>query len=206
MPNRRVCAQQTERYEVGEQETALQVEQYLEKSASRYPEKTALICGPERFTYAEIDRHSNRFANALVAHGVRRGDRVVVCLDNCSEAVFAIFAILKAGAVFVMVDHTTKSERLQYILNDCQANTLVLPADKLEDFQELLQLAPHLRTVFLTNRKDSAARRSQAMSRLPFRGARYGGFQRCATGKAVHRRGLGGPDLYLRDDRAIPRA
>ena len=133
----------------------MQVEQYLEKSASRYPEKTALICGPERFTYAEIDRHSNRFANALVAHGVRRGDRVVVCLDNCSEAVFAIFAILKAGAVFVMVDHTTKSERLQYILNDCQANTLVLPADKLEDFQELLQLAPHLRTVFLTNRKDS---------------------------------------------------
>ena len=133
----------------------MQVEEFLERSARHFPEKTALVCGSQRFSYAEVDRLSNRFAHALIRCGVRRGDRVAVCLDNCSEAVFAIFAILKAGAVFVMVDHTTKSERLHYILNDCQANTLVLPSDKLESFQELLEHTSHLRTVFIANLKGS---------------------------------------------------
>ena len=135
----------------------MQVEEFLEKSARRFPDKTALVCGNQRFSYSEADRLSSRFANALVAHGVRRGDRVVVCLDNCGEAAFSIFGILKAGAVFVMVDHTTKSERLHYILSDCGATALVLAAEKLESVRGSLNALPDLHTVFLTNVKDGNA-------------------------------------------------
>jgi long-chain acyl-CoA synthetase len=131
----------------------LQVEQFLEKNAGRFPDKTALVCGTERLSYRELDRLSSRFANALVAHGVRRGDRVVVCLDNSSEAVISIFAVLKAGAVFVMLDHTMKSERLHYILNDCGATALVLPAEKISSVQDSLEASPQLQTVYLANAK-----------------------------------------------------
>jgi acyl-CoA synthetase (AMP-forming)/AMP-acid ligase II len=71
----------------------LQVEQYLENSARRYPCKPALICGPERFMYAETDRRSNRFASTLVAHGVRKGDEVL------GQAIKAI-TTLREGAQF----------------------------------------------------------------------------------------------------------
>jgi long-chain acyl-CoA synthetase len=131
----------------------LQIEQFLENSARHFPDKTALVCGEQRFTYREIERISNRFARALKANGIRRGDRVVACMDNCSEAVFSIFAILKAGAVFVMVDHTTKSDRLQFILNDCGATALILPEEKMKTLGGLLDGSPCLQVVCLTDTK-----------------------------------------------------
>jgi len=133
----------------------LQVEQFLEKSASRFPDKTALVCGSQRLSYQEVDRLSNRFAHALLSSGVRRGDRVVVCLDNSSEAVVSIFGVLKAGAVFVMLDHTMKAERLHYILLDCAATALVLPAERFPGLQESLAGLPQLQTVYLANAKNS---------------------------------------------------
>ncbi len=87
----------------------MQVESFLEFSARRWPGKTALVCGDRRVKYAELERSCNRLAHALIAEGVRRGDRVAVHLENSVEAVVAVMAILKAGAVFIMVNPTTKA-------------------------------------------------------------------------------------------------
>ncbi|MBI2929400.1 MAG: AMP-binding protein [Verrucomicrobia bacterium] len=104
----------------------MMVQDLLQQSAARLPNKTALVCGGQRLTYAEIEAMANRLANALVQHGVRRGDRVALYLPNCVEAVVGIFATLKAGAVFVMVNSTTKRDKLLYILNNCRAGALLL--------------------------------------------------------------------------------
>ncbi len=101
------------------------VRDFLESTAQRLPEKTALICGGQRRSYGEIDRLANRLANALIQSGVRRGDRVGIFLNNCVEAVVSVFAILKASATFVMINRTTKADKLQYILNDCGAVALI---------------------------------------------------------------------------------
>ena len=103
----------------------MQLEQFLESSASKYPEKVALVFEQQRLTYGEIDRACNRLARAFVDAGIQRGDRVVICLPNCVEAVLAVFATLKASAVFVFVNHSTKTDKLTYILNNCQAAALV---------------------------------------------------------------------------------
>src|SRR5262245_52185117 len=79
---------------------AMRVESFLTDSAKRFPEKVALVAGNERLTYAELDRRSDRLAAALARAGIARHDRVIVFMDNCWEAVVAIFAVLKAGAVF----------------------------------------------------------------------------------------------------------
>ncbi|MCL5734254.1 MAG: long-chain fatty acid--CoA ligase, partial [Actinobacteria bacterium] len=86
----------------------MQVEHFLECSARSHPDKTALVCGARRLTYGELDRMANRLANSLRTEGVGREDRVAVYLENCVEAVAAVFAILKAGATFVVVNPTTK--------------------------------------------------------------------------------------------------
>ena len=64
---------------------------------------------------------SDRLAAALAARGIARGDRVAVFMDNCWEAVVAIFAVLKAGAVFSPVNPSTKADKLAFILNNCRA-------------------------------------------------------------------------------------
>jgi len=103
----------------------VQVESFLESSAQRLPQKIALICGNRRFTYREVEERANRLAHSLVNEGIGRGDRVAVYLDNTAEAVVAVFAILKAGAVFLVVNPTTKTDKLLYILNNCRARGLV---------------------------------------------------------------------------------
>ena len=104
------------------------VQEFLQASAAQRPEKVALVCDGRRFTYAELDRLSNRLARALTRRGVQRGDRVAIWHPNSLETVVGIFAILKAGAVFVVVNHTTKPEKLLGILNNCRAVALLADA------------------------------------------------------------------------------
>ena len=101
------------------------VQDFLEKTADRFPQKTALVIGDNRWTYSQIDSASNRLAHALLDAGVNRGARVVIYLPNSYEAVISIFAILKAGGVFVVANPTTKYPKLAYMINNCQAHALI---------------------------------------------------------------------------------
>lgn len=101
------------------------VRDFLENSADRTPRKTALVCGQRRRTYKELEEQANRLAQALRCCGVGRGDRVVIRAANSIEAVISIFAVLKAGGVFVFVNPTVKADKLGYILNDCEAKVLI---------------------------------------------------------------------------------
>ena len=128
----------------------VQVESFLESSARQRPDKTALVCGDARLTYADLEQSCNRSAHALVAEGIERGDRVAVYLENSVEAVIAVFAILKAGAVFMMVNPTTKADKLAYVLNNSRARALILPGRRWPALGPRLAEAPHLRNVILT--------------------------------------------------------
>lgn len=125
------------------------VEEFLEESARRYPQKTALVTERERLSYGEIEERANALAHAMVAAGVSRGDRVAIVLPNSVEAVVAIFAVLKADAVFVVLHATIKSDKLGYVLNNCRATALVVDGAKIESEQGWLRETPYLRSVFL---------------------------------------------------------
>src|SRR5260221_10620366 len=73
-----------------------------------------------------LDSMSDRLANALIAFGIRRGDRVAAFLPNSVEAVIAIFGILKAGATFVVLNRFLKFDKLSHILGSCQASGLFI--------------------------------------------------------------------------------
>src|ERR1700736_6162145 len=103
----------------------MRVEQFLRDSARRFGDKVALVAGGARMTYRELDRASDRLAGVLAARGITRGDRVIVFMDNCREAVIAIFAALKAGAVFSPINPSTKADKLAYVINNCRARALV---------------------------------------------------------------------------------
>ncbi|CAO3431631.1 class I adenylate-forming enzyme family protein [Azospirillum doebereinerae] len=102
--------------------------QFLTDTATRDPARTALIAGEARRSFAELDRDSDAVACALQSAGIGRGDRVAVMLENSIEYVAGLFGALKAGAVFVPVNPSTKSDKLAYLLADCGVRALIAPA------------------------------------------------------------------------------
>jgi long-chain acyl-CoA synthetase len=110
----------------------LQVESFLELSAERLPDKIAVVCEDRRLSYRSIEQEANRIAHGLIALGVRRGDRVAIHLENSVEATIAVFAILKAGGVFVLINPNIKAEKLKYVLIDTGARVLVIKDQKLQ--------------------------------------------------------------------------
>jgi len=127
------------------------VEEFLEQSAKRFSEKTALVTETERFSYLQIEQQANCLAHALVSTGVTRGDRVVIVLPNSLEAVLAVWAILKAGAVFVVLHPSIKSDKLAYVLNNCRATAMVLTGAKVDSDYGWLGETPYLRSVFVVS-------------------------------------------------------
>ena len=132
-----------------------QLHDFLLESAARLPDKVALVCAKQRLTYREIDRRSNQLANALVARGVRRGDRVVVFADNTIETVVSFWAVLKASAVVSIVNPLTKADKLVYLLGDCRAVVLITDGHLTPVFAEVAGKVPHLRSVIVSGKIDA---------------------------------------------------
>ena len=133
------------------------VQGFLQSSAERFPDKTALVCDGQRLIYAEIEARANRLAHALIAHGVQRGDRVAVYLPNSVEAVIAIFGILKAAGVFVVVNHTTKRNKLTYILNNCWATALFTSDRNVRLAADVSADVPSLKLTVLSGKRAAVA-------------------------------------------------
>lgn len=102
--------------------------QFLTETAAGAPTRTALIAGEARRSFAELDRDSDAVACALQSAGVGRGDRVAVMLENSIEYVAGLFGALKAGAVLVPVNPSTKADKLAYVLADCGVRALLTPS------------------------------------------------------------------------------
>jgi len=129
---------------------------YIQKTAERLPDKVALVCQKRRWTYEEIDAKSNALANALVARGVERGDRVIVFSDNGPEAVIAFWAVLKANAVVSPLHPQTKADKLAYVLNDCRATAVITEAHLAPVLADAALKCPHLKTAVIAGEFDRA--------------------------------------------------
>ncbi len=96
----------------------------LRRTASRLPNKMAVICGDVRWTYREYDAVCDRLSGSLREMGLQAGDRVAVLARNSHAFVAMRFAIARAGGVLVPVNFMLKSEEMAYILRHSEARIL----------------------------------------------------------------------------------
>jgi fatty-acyl-CoA synthase len=101
----------------------------LETSARRYPDKAALAFFGTLLTYKELLQKAERLAACLRGLGVKKGDRVLLCMQNCPQWIIAHFAILRANAVVVPVNPMNRSEELKHYITDPQAKVAITTAD-----------------------------------------------------------------------------
>ncbi|WP_255215934.1 long-chain-fatty-acid--CoA ligase [Pseudenhygromyxa sp. WMMC2535] len=112
--------------------------------AQRRPDKPALICGDQVVSYRELDRRSNRVANALLAAGVGAGDRVAFLDKNSVEYFELLFGAAKINAVVVAINWRLTAREIAYIVNHAEAKVFAFSAE----FAALVtEIAPALESV-----------------------------------------------------------
>ncbi|WP_371477820.1 amino acid adenylation domain-containing protein [Kitasatospora sp. NBC_00315] len=108
----------------------------FEGHAARTPEAPALTCGDEQLTYAGLNEAAELLADRLRSRGVGPGRRVAVHLERSADLVVGLLAIWKTGGVHLPVDPALPSGRVDFLLDDSNAE-LLLTAEESADPREM---------------------------------------------------------------------
>ncbi|MCB9454775.1 MAG: long-chain fatty acid--CoA ligase [Anaerolineaceae bacterium] len=135
---------------------------FLMESARRAPANTALITNlhlpvlgrvDKNLTYAELDAQSDALAAMLVDKGLKKGDRVALVMPNIAAFVIGFYAVLKAGGVVAATNPTYPPEKLQYQINDCDAE-FVIAMSLFYNTVKKIQPKTKVKQVIVTNVKE----------------------------------------------------
>ncbi len=127
-------------------------------SARKYPDKTAIIIKSTEYTYGALKENAEKLAGHLVLSGIGKGDRVAVYMNNSWQAIIAIYGITMAGGVFIVINPQTKADKLQYMLNDSGAKTLISETLQNNELSQALGGATSIGEVIITGDISQVAR------------------------------------------------
>ena len=105
------------------------VHELFTEQAKKTPDKIALVAGNKKYTYREIDKKSDALAQKLINSGVEKQNVVGAYLDRTANTVISQLAVLKAGGVFLPIDHRYPKDRINYMLNDCSVKLVICDKD-----------------------------------------------------------------------------
>jgi long-chain acyl-CoA synthetase len=97
----------------------------LRENRRRFPLRTAVVCGGERWTYPELDDRVNQLANALHSVGFETGDRVLWLGQNCHRLFECLFAVAKLGGIVVPANWRQTAPELAFQIEDVAARVVI---------------------------------------------------------------------------------
>jgi natural product biosynthesis luciferase-like monooxygenase protein len=104
------------------------VHELFEEQVARTPTATALVCGGDSLTYAELHARADRLAGVLASKGVRAGSLVGIHVDRSVDLVVAVLGTLAAGGAYVPLDPSHPAERLAFLLEDARIDVILTRA------------------------------------------------------------------------------
>ncbi|PYM41329.1 MAG: acyl-CoA synthetase, partial [Candidatus Rokuibacteriota bacterium] len=102
---------------------------FLARSAYVFPQKTAVVHGARRYTYAQLAERVNRLASALRAAGMKKHDRVAFLCPNIPATLEAHFGVPAAGGILVAINTRLASDEIAYILKHSGSRFLFVDAE-----------------------------------------------------------------------------
>jgi fatty-acyl-CoA synthase len=122
---------------------------FLRYAQQQFPRKAAVVCGDQRFTYAQFAERVGRLAGAIRHAGVKPGDRVAFLSGNCHRLLEAYYGVLEARAVLLPLNIRLAPQELAFILNDSGARVLFLQKQFLGMVDSFRHHVPAVRSFFL---------------------------------------------------------
>ena len=104
----------------------LNLGQVLAINAVKFSDEIALKERTRAYSYTELNRRSNQLAHRLVSLGLKKGDKVAVLLENCTEIVEIFMATAKTGLIIVPMNFRLVGPEIEYIVNDSDAKILIV--------------------------------------------------------------------------------
>jgi benzoate-CoA ligase len=132
--------------------------------------KVAYIDDETQLTYAQLDELSAAFAHALLASGMQREQRLLMCMHDTVELPVAFLGAIRAGIVPVPVNTLLTQQDYAYLANDCRAPVAVVSAALVPLFDSVRDKLQHLRTIIVAGRRsgDDSLAALLAAHRRPF--------------------------------------
>jgi len=125
----------------------------LRKTAENNPYQTAIIYFDRKMTYKDLDKSVDKFASALTALEVKKGDKVAIFLPNIPQFIISYYGTLRIGAVETAVSPLYKEREVEHQLNDSEAETIVV-LDALYPVLEKVVAKTKIKRVIFTGIKD----------------------------------------------------
>jgi acyl-CoA synthetase (AMP-forming)/AMP-acid ligase II len=134
----------------------------FENVVDHVPDRTALVYGDRRLTFAQLDERANRFAHFLQSRGVGPGDHVGIYAYNCNEWVEAAFGAFKIRAVPININFRYVEDELRYLIEDSDAVMLVYHAELAQRVGAVVPSCAKLHTIVEIDDRASDAKNSPA--------------------------------------------
>ncbi|GGH36913.1 fatty-acyl-CoA synthase [Cribrihabitans marinus] len=99
---------------------------FLERAAAVYPERTSVVYGARRYSWAETYARCRRLASALAAHGIGKGDTVSIIAANIPEMFEAHYGVPMTGAVLNTINTRLDAAIIAFILDHAEARALIV--------------------------------------------------------------------------------
>ncbi|GCE15725.1 non-ribosomal peptide synthetase [Tengunoibacter tsumagoiensis] len=108
------------------------VTQLFEEAVALFPTNIALQFGHERVTYAELNSQANRLARVLRARGIQPDAIIGIYAERSLEMVIGMLAVLKAGAAYLPLDPIYPPDRVAYMVEDSQVQSVLTQASLID--------------------------------------------------------------------------
>jgi amino acid adenylation domain-containing protein/non-ribosomal peptide synthase protein (TIGR01720 family)/FkbM family methyltransferase len=103
----------------------------FESIVTKNPDQLAVVFESQQLSYGQLNERANQLAAYLVSRGVKAEKLVPICMERSIDMLVGIWAILKAGAVYVPVDPAYPADRISYMLEDTTATIILTNAGSL---------------------------------------------------------------------------
>ena len=123
----------------------------LTRNSRKYKDKIAIIFREKRITYKELNTRINRLANALMAHGVKKGMKVALIFNNSNEFVESIYATFKTGGVVVPINTRLTSQEIYNLIDHSDASMLIFDKSFLEKVEMIRQKSQKIDRYVIVN-------------------------------------------------------
>ena len=116
----------------------------MRQNVEKFREKTLVIYKEKQWTYGQMNERANQLANAFLAQGLKKGDKVAVMMKNHVSYVEIIIGLAKIGVIIVPINFRSIGSEVEYIISNSESRAFITTADYAEALNDVIANIPHL--------------------------------------------------------------